>query len=199
MRREELAELQYITPIVNVHSIYTHGILSHKRTEKVEHESVAMKEIQERRAKVVVPGGKRLHDYVNLYFDARNPMMFVRKDNHMNLCVLRVSSDVLDLPGVVVADCNASADYVRFAPAPGGLSIVDRGLVFAEYWTDADVVEYWRRKSAKCAEILVPDQIEPRFILGAYVSCPQSHDVLIDTLVGMTGIEVVVNGHLFFR
>lgn len=40
MRRDELAELQYITPIVNVASILQHGILSHKRASMLLHESV---------------------------------------------------------------------------------------------------------------------------------------------------------------
>ena len=199
MRREELAELHYITPIANVPSICAHGVLSHKRAKKVEHESVSMQLIQDRRARVVVPGGRPLHDYVNLYFDARNPMMFVRKDNHMALCVLRVSPDVLDLHGVVVSDCNASREYARFKPAPNGLAIVDRDLVFAEYWTHLDdPIKEYRHKGVKCAEVLVPDRIEPRFIVGTYVSCPGSRDALMGMFAGATGVEVVVNGHLFF-
>lgn len=108
MKREELEELHYIVPIINVPSICVHGILSHNKAETVEHESCAMQEIQDRRAKVIVPGGKPLHEYANLYFHARNPMMYKRKENHMVLCILVVSTDVLDLPGVVITDCNAA-------------------------------------------------------------------------------------------
>lgn len=133
MKREDLTQFHYITPIENIASILAHGILSHAGAQRVGHKSVAKPEIQERRAgKVAGPRGKPLHEYVNLYFDARNPMMFLRKESHMDLCVLRVRVGVLDLPGVVITDRNASADYVRFAPAPNGLSIVDRELVFAE-------------------------------------------------------------------
>jgi len=71
MKFEELDELHYITPIKNMGSICTMGILSHKKAEKIPHQSVAMDEIQERRKKVVVPGGRPLHQYVNLYFHAR--------------------------------------------------------------------------------------------------------------------------------
>jgi hypothetical protein len=114
MLRSDIAELQYITPIVNIPSIVAHGILSHSRAERLMHESVAMDAIQERRAKRTLPTGMRLHDYANLYFSARNPMMYLRRGRHRELCVLRVSPDVLDLPGVVVADGNASSGYTAF-------------------------------------------------------------------------------------
>lgn len=48
MTREELTELHFITPIKNVPSILSRGILSHTRAAKVPHESVAMERIQER-------------------------------------------------------------------------------------------------------------------------------------------------------
>lgn len=199
MNLAELVELHYITPIANIPSIYTHGILSHKMTQKLKHKSISMQEIQERRAKVIVPGGRPLHEYVNLYFDARNPMMFKRKDSHLDLCVLRISPEVLDIPGVVITDGNASSEYTRFKPAPLGLAMVDKNLVFAKDWTDPDLIEYWKRRSAKCAEVLVPDRVDQRFILGAYVSCPESEEVLVKTNTKTTIIDIVINGQLFFR
>ncbi len=142
MRREELTELHYIAHMDNVQSIVRHGILLNRRAAKIPHTSVAMQHVQDRRAKVVVPGGRRLHEYANLYMCARNQVLFKRQDQHLDLCVLQVSTDVLDLPGVVVTDANASSDYVRFAAAPGGLSIVDRKATFAESWMDPNQIVY---------------------------------------------------------
>ena len=92
MRRDELVELHYIAAIANVYSIVEHGVYSHNRAKLVKHHSLAMPAIQERRAKVNVPGDGPLHNYVNLYFHARNPMMFVRKQEHEGICVLRIDS-----------------------------------------------------------------------------------------------------------
>ena len=196
MRREELSELHYIAHMDNIQSILGHGILSNRRASQVGHTSVAMQAVQDRRANVVVPGGRKLHDYVNLYVCARNPMLYKRQGQHLDLCVLQVSTDVLDLPGVVVTDANASSHYVRFAAAPGGISIVDREATFAEYWTDPNPIVQWQQKSAKCAEVLVPDRVDPAFIVGAYVSCQEA----MDRLNGLgTGIGVTINGHMFFR
>lgn len=196
MERSELTELHYITPIVNVPTILRFGILSHNRAKRVEHQSVAMTEIQDKRVKVTVPGGKKLHEYVNLYIYARNPMMYKRHSQHQELCVLRVSSEVLDISNVVIADGNASSDYTRFAAAPKGISIVNRELTFAEFWTDPNPIQKYRKGSAKCAEVLVPDKVKPKYIMGAYVSCQEAMDKFQEL---NTGISVLINSHLFFR
>ena len=49
MKRDDLQELHYITAISNVGSIMSHGILSHKRVKRIQHDSVAMQVIQDRR------------------------------------------------------------------------------------------------------------------------------------------------------
>jgi hypothetical protein len=115
-------------PLINIPSVLKNGILSHERAAKLSHVSVAMAEIQERRDVKQVPGGQKLHQYANLYFHARNPMMYKRLGQAADLCVLRVSCDVLGLPGVVLCDQNASSDYVRFL-SPGQVSEIDMSMV----------------------------------------------------------------------
>ena len=196
MKRSELAELHYITTISNVPSIIKNGILSHRSAERLSHTSVAMTEIQDIRAKKIVPGGMPLHGYANLYLCARNPMLYKRKDLHVGLCVLRVSTDVLDLRGVVIADGNAASDYTGFWPSPAGLDKVNRDMVFAEFWTDEDQITKWQKTRVKCAEVLIPDKVEPRFILGAYVSCAEAQHTLQTT---EPRLSVTIDAHLFFR
>lgn len=60
----------------------------------------------------MVPGGRPLHEYVNLYFCARNPMLFRIKDLHLELCVLQIDTNVLDLPGVVITGGYVSCQEV---------------------------------------------------------------------------------------
>ena len=196
MRRDELHELHYITPIENLPSIMTQGVLSHRKAVSVAHASVAMADIQKRRAAVVVPGGRRLHEYANLYMCARNPMTFLRKAQHRTLCVLRIEPAVLDVPGVVVTDGNASSVHVLFRAAPDGLRIVDKEMTFADDWRDPDKIQYWRKKTAKCAEVLVLDAVPPRFIVGAYVSGEHAHENL--ARLGL-GIPTEINARMFFR
>ena len=157
--------------------------------------SVASEDVQDRRSEKVLPSGKKLHDYVNLYICARNPMLFRLQDVRDSLTVLRIDLAVLDLPDAMVSDRNASADFVRFFPSPSGLAHVDRDLVFAEYWTHQDVYEYWTHKSVKCAEILIPDKLDPSLIIGAYVWGQEALSAFQATGVP---ISVTINRHLFF-
>lgn len=110
MDRDDLKELHYIKPIDNVPSILMHGILSHKRAARLTHSSVAMQAIQDLRATKVVPGGRKLHEYDNLYICARNPMLYKRLEMRDQICVLVVGPDVLDLDGSVVTDQNAASN-----------------------------------------------------------------------------------------
>ena len=160
-----------------------------------------MAEIQDRRTNVRVPtpeGSKPLHSYVNLYLTAFNPMMSKLRSRHAELCVLRVSPEVLRIPGTVVADKNASSDHVRFGAGVSGLAILDKDLVFAKYWTDADQIAYWRKKSAKCAEVLVPDVVESEQVFGIYVSTKENVESLRLACAKRSDIEVVVNPAMFF-
>lgn len=165
----KITEFHCIMPLGNIPSVLKHGILSHQRAAKLTHDSVAMEEVQDRRDLTQVPGGLKLHQYANLYFHARNPMLYKRKDEAAELCVLQVSTEVRNLDGVVFADCNASSGYVRFRP-PHRWSELNLEAIFARDWRHPDdPIAYLRHKSQKCAEILVPHCVEPQFITGAYV------------------------------
>lgn len=196
MRRDELKELHYITPIANVPSILRDGILSHTLVARLPHMSIAMQEVQTRRAQIVLPNGRRLHDYVNLYFHARNPMMYKRKDGHEALCVLIISTDVLDLAGAIITDRNAAANP-RFMRSPQGVATLDKGKVFAEDWRHpGNPSAYFDHKAVKCAETLIPDRVESRYIVGAYTSCKKSANMLRGLA---PTLPVVVDGHMFFN
>jgi hypothetical protein len=200
MRRDQITELHFITPLANIASICQRGILCNRHAERHRHDSVAMAEIQERREKKVVPGGKPLHEYANLYFHARNPMLFKRKAQHAELCVLRIDLAVLDLPGVVITSQNASSDYARFYPSPQGLVHLNYDQVFAEYWTHPnDPIAEWQHKSIKCAEVLVPGKVDPQFIKGAYVSNAETQTIFAQQLRAENVIwDIIIDRHLFF-
>jgi hypothetical protein len=173
MDRSDVKELYFITLISNVRSIINHGILPHNKSIQIPHDdSIAMLEMQEKRKIKKIPGtNKKLHDYANLYFDAHNPMLSRRRDRNNETCVLRIDANVLDLQGVIIADQNASSEYVRFYPVTQGLAAIDKNRLFAKYWTHPEnLYEEWAHKSIKCAEVLVPHKVDSRYILGALVA-----------------------------
>lgn len=96
-----------IMPMENIPSVIKNGILSNELAGKIQHSSIAMNEVQSIRDKIQVPGGLMLHQYANLYFDSRNPMMYKRKNE--DICVLKISDSVLELADVIISDMNASS------------------------------------------------------------------------------------------
>lgn len=64
---------------------------------------------------------------------------------------------------------NAAARDTRFLPSPGGLDQLNEDQVYAVSRDDPDPFKKIPKGRARCAELLVPDRVEPRFILGCYV------------------------------
>lgn len=158
-----------IMPIENIPSVVENGILSYYNSKSYKHTSIALEGVQERREKVKIPNGGHLHSYANLYFTYHNPMMYRRKDEAEELCILAVNTSVLNIDGCVLSDQNASTDLVKFYTPEDGLNNIKFDLIFAEFWNIGDSYEQRLRKAIKCAEILVPDCIPYHYIVGAYV------------------------------
>jgi hypothetical protein len=188
-------ELHCIMPMDNIPSVLEHGILSYERAAKLKHHSVAMQPIQDRRDQKQVPGALKLHQYANLYFHARNPMLFKRKDEAPHLCVLCVSTKVLELPGTVISDQNAASDYARFLhPSQWRLLAFDD--IYATDWRHPnDPIAYWRHKARKCAEVLVEQFVDPQFLVGAHV---QDDDAALQLSNLGFKLAITVSPELFF-
>lgn len=181
--RSRLAELHYLTSIKNLASIWEHGVLSHVLAAKLPHVDLSNQQIQDaRKNKEVAYAGqdrsRKLHSYANLFLHGRNSMLkdLCYRYGHRTIAVVQVGVEVLDLAGVVVADQNAASKYARFYAAPDGLRYLREDYVFARDWGDpaVDEIDYWRRKSRRSAEVLVPDRVAPALLRGAYVSCEES-------------------------
>ena len=189
-------ELHNIMPLRNIPSFLERGILSHARAVQLAHFDISMQIIQDRRDRVQVPGGMRLHQYANLYFHARNPMLYKRKEIAEDLCILRVKTSVFNIPGTMITDQNASSSYVRFLP-PSAIRQLDFDQIYAEDWRHPnDQIAYFRHKSQKCAEVLVPHSIPREYIFGAYVVNSSARKTLAE--FGFN-LPIEISPHLFFR
>lgn len=200
MRRTDIKHLHYIASINNVPSILKRGILCHNLVNGVNgvsHTSIANKKIQQRRSDKTVRlrggGSKPLHAYVNLYFTAHNWMLknVLGPDRTALVCVLEISSSVLEIPGTVVTTCNAAKDEVRF------YKNVDVGL----NKLDNDRVFHYSGTKQSQAEALIPDSVSSALIIGARVGSMSHYDrvkhVLSYERPGEGPIPVVYSHGLF--
>ncbi len=73
-------------------------------------------------------------------------------------------------------------------------------MIFAKDWRHNDPIEYWRRKSAVCAEVLVPNFVPSNFINGFYVSCNETAIKVKEVLSELPlKHKVLINNDLFFQ
>jgi hypothetical protein len=197
VRRDEIDGLYNSFHRDNLESILERGILSHNLARRVAHRSIADPAVQATRARKIVPPSRRpLHSYANLYFNPRNIVGFRFVNDTIDaggsiddIVVVRASLDILDLPGVIVTDRNA-ASLPRWMPPEAGLEALDHDDLFAQYWSDRDHAQ------RMCAEILVPDRVEPEYISDVYVCTAvgrASAGLLCDT------VPVRVKRWFFFR
>ena len=184
-----------IMPIANISSVISNGILSFYNTQNIRHESIALTQVQERRESVTIPNGGKLHSYANLYFTYHNPMMYKRRNEAENLCVLAIDLSILEIPGCILSDRNAAANLVKFYSPEDGFNKIDFNTVYAANWVDFDDF-YSSKKQIKCAEILVPDCIPFDYIKGAYVLNEES-----EYLLRQQGFNkpIYINRDVFYR
>ena len=197
MKKEDVKELHFITYISNIPSIQSEGILSRNEMQRkrMKFEDISEQGVQEHRASKKIPGtAKYLHDYANLYFDAHNPMLSRRRSENDEICVLRISRDVLNLNGVIVTDKNAAREC-WFKPVDEGLPLLDRNEIYMVKWKDPnDGINEYRQAGIKCAEILVPERVESRYIIGTYVA----NQTALEVFSKVSDLPVELNDNMFF-
>lgn len=158
--------LFHITHCRNAGGIARNGILSHRLAhEKAGPVDISDPEVQDIREDKRDPiHGRPLHDYAPLYFRARNPMLYVRKAHQDELVILCASTAPLFWRAVVFTDGNAASAETEFFDDVSDLEKLDWVCLNARYWNN---FEDGKRK--RCAEVLVPDSLAPRWIRSAVV------------------------------
>lgn len=164
--------LEYMTPIDNLPSIFQHGILSHNHAHRLNlvREDISDPVVQNIRANKLVNGNQGpLHDYVNLYFNSRNPMMFRRQNVQDNIAILCVDRNYVGRPGVWYSDGNAASGVTRFYYSRRRLYELNWNCIWADYWND-----YEDGMRIRCAEVLVPGRVPVRDIQQVVVRTEQA-------------------------
>lgn len=194
MKRTDVTYLSYITDAKNVPSILEHGILCHNLVQEIHHVSVADAEVQALRAAKSLPNGEALHDYANLYFWARNAMMY-RLRELADICALRVDPAVLDIQGVHYSSRNAAVRGAEFHPFRGNFDHLDKATVYSGSWMTDDGRDEDKMEIMQ-AEVLVPGRVDRDYLDAVYVRSDEDR-----TRLGgyFGGLDCRVHGGLFFE
>ncbi len=167
----KVKSLYYITNIANLPSLCEQGILSANRIDAEKTQFVSMykgitdaKNDINRRGRVKPLNGKSsLLGYASLYFQPRNPMMYraIFETGVEKLAILEVANTVLNEPGVLISDGNATDELTQFYPCVQGLKKNQQQskVIQSEWWK-----KYDGSKRKIMAECLVPGLVKPEYI-----------------------------------
>ena len=158
----EIDSLYHYTHVDHLHTIYKYGLRSHNRAHElglVQHD-ISNPDVQDLRAHRLI-GGRPLHDYVPLYFNPRNAMLFdvFKKHTLEGIVLLRLPRMLMLQKGVWFTDGNAANTPTLSYDNLEDLDKLDWECIRAEYWT-----EYEDGKRKCMAEILIPDKISANYI-----------------------------------
>jgi hypothetical protein len=85
---------------------------------------------------------------------------------------IRIALEVADKPGVIFTSGNAASNDTSFESGPFKVHIVHWDVVLSKRWTGRN---YPDGKRQRCAEVLVPDLVETKYILD--IRCLNLQDV----------------------
>jgi len=199
----QINQLYYITHIENLNSMLDMGILSH---EQVEARNIPFKRIYDEsivssRQLRTTPDGRSLWHFANLFFQARNAMLYRITCEHSidDIAVLGLRFDVVNHSENFIALGNAAAGATDILPGQLGLRQIPtlRADFAREYWSDED-----GSKRRMMAEVLVPDCVSPEYIQTIFVGS-QAAAARAQNIVNRSALSpapaVVVEPHMFFE
>ena len=167
----KINSLYYITHIDNLRSIFERGIFSYEGigTDSISIFNPTKKNTEKKREIKPQNNQKNLLNYANLFFQPRNPMMYraIFENSENKLAVLEVAATVLNEPGIVIADGNATDELTQFYPVIQGLKKLrqQEKIIRSEWWKKSD-----GSKRKIMAECLVPNYVKPEYIRSAFVA-----------------------------
>ncbi len=170
-KKVEIKSLYYITHIENINSILSQGIVSHQNVvEKgLKYTAIYDAEIVSNRKTKSTPIGKSLWEYSNVYFQARNPMLYrvVLEKGVREIAVIALYPQALNSPGAFITDGNAANNITEFYNYEDGIKIISKmwDIIRGEWWNSLD-----GSKRKIMAECLIPNVIPSHLIHSIYVA-----------------------------
>lgn len=195
-----IKELYYITHIDNIPSILRDGIFSHRliNERKITYTPIYDKEIVAGRSQKHVTDQKTLWDFANLYFQARNPMLYrvLHERPLEEVAVIGLRRDVMNQTGVFFTDGNARNNvtiFVSKSRSEGLLRNITENTQEVEWWSEADGSK--RRIMAEC---LVPETVSPEYIQTIYVANLNVQDRVLK-IIGRDDVPIIPQADMFFE
>jgi len=187
--------LYHMTHQNNLSGIMTFGLLSHDEIRKMNKEIVDISEasVNDRRRKIEPIKHRSVHEYVPLYFNPKNPMLYKRKDLENEIVVLEIDRNILCDLDCVFTNGNAASSSTEFYDDIKMLEKLDWNCLRSASWT-----EFPDGKRTRCAEVLVYNSIPIDYIKAVNCFSDESLEIARKKCCGYE-ISVCMNKSIYFN
>lgn len=171
-------KLYHMTHINNLPSIlHISEILSHNRINQ--YVDISNQMVNVRRNKVEPCFGYQVHDYVPLYFNPRNAMLYVVQNNYPeDIILLEIYNKICLKPQTIFSYKNAAAnDAEFFYDIQAFLSYVDWSAINSRTWCDDYII-----KKIMMSECLIYNKIPIQYISNIYCKQQTTADKVYNIL-----------------
>lgn len=206
----EVAQIKYafrMTHIDNIPQILLRGFVHATSLDAdPNYISIGDSSVIKVREQKIVRKDLTIGDYIPFYFGVRSPMLFVIQrgfngvkqfpPEELVYCVIRIKDIITARIDCLFTDghaLNSITQYYDGRELTRLDEIVRRKDVFASYWVDEYDRDLKRRKEA---ELLIRDDLPPKFIKGFVVYNENVRDRLMG--MGVVADRIVVNREYYF-
>jgi len=195
LNKYEIKHLYHITHASNLDSILQYGLLSHNAAHdhKMVKKDISMQDVNARRDRIEPILFRNLQDYVPLYFNAHNPMMYLRHLTESDLVVIQISSEVLLREKVLFTDGNAASKATQFFSSDADFEMINFDIIKGDTWTG---IPDGKRKI--CAEVLVGERTDVQYFERIIVRTIGQQSRLSGLVEEIPHMNIQLNPGLFF-
>jgi len=183
--------IYHMTHVNNLQKILQYGLLPHNNN--VVNNKIDNPEVNSRRNFNEPIYNKNVHSYVPFYFNPKNAMLYVNKENQGNLIILLFDSSLIYDKGSLFTDGNASVNSTKFYNNINDLDKLDWNCINAKTWYN-----FPDGKRTKMSEVLVPDKVNIDKLRKIYCINYHIKNYIDNIIINYPNIQVEVNTEIFF-
>lgn len=185
-----VTSLWHMTDVENIDSIAKNGFFNHDdafrlKPDRVDISNPGVQKIRERREPCY---GRKIHSYVPMYINPRNPMLYFHLEKQSNICLIQVSLSAISKHEYLITDGNAASRDTRFFNSTECLDSLPWDVLDAEYWSD-----FQDGKRKRCAEVLIYPRVAAKHIIA--IHC---HSIETMNKISKCHHKVILSKHLYF-
>ena len=187
--------LYHMTHKDNLDNILQNGLKSHNyaRSKGLLQNDIADNIVNDRRGRKKPIYQRSLHDYVPLYFNPKNPMLYVRQDIQNDIIIFAIDRAIFFQKNTLFTDGNAAADTTQFYNNIQDLNKLNWQCIYNQWWND-----FSDGKRLRCSEVLVYPDIPIQKILKIYCRNEQTKEFIEKKIVNIQSIDTEINTNLYF-